>query len=82
MLQCVDLRDEPHRMQDPLCLQRVVADGVTLDDGGQDLVDPNRPDPHAWSLPPSEAGTKRCAETAKTSGSVASGSNTASTESP
>ena len=78
----VDLRNKPHRMQDTLGLQRVVADSVTLDNGGNDLVDSNRPGPHAWSLPPSMVGTRRSAETAKTSGSLGSGSKVASTESP
>ena len=78
----VDLRDESHRVQNALGLQCVVADGITLDDGGNDLVDSNRSDRHAPPSTAKMAGAGRCADTAKTSASLASGSNTANTDSP
>ncbi len=84
----VDLRDESHRVQDPLGFQGVVADGVALDDGGDDLVYPDRSLPHSPPpVPLSRPGPGRRAETAKSSGScaagsLASGSNTARSPSP
>ncbi len=45
-------------MQNSLGFQGVVADSVTLDDRGNDLVDPGRSGPQALSLPASWGGAR------------------------